>query len=235
LQKSGSRILDFQGKEYVNGPTLKWLVPAGVVFLLALESCSSIGVDLFPKIQGYSAKPAERHSSTRLCLPHNKGAASNRQTQVSRKYQSTRPRQYRPGWQLQLCADNSCDSIQGSHGDQKRGIAEFLNTLPPSVLVTIGGVYGCGDAVSYAGEFFPLFQARYLDNQTSPSIRTGFPTTFTDVFVATRTEEDSATKYRNAFADALNGLGIPAHRANGSKVPPGDLDFLVGFRPQEVK
>jgi hypothetical protein len=119
--------------------------------------------------------------------------------------------------------------------DQKRGIAEFLNTLPPSVLVTIGGVYGCGDAVSYAGEFFPLFQARYLDNQTSPSIRTGFPTTFTDVFVATRTEEDSATKYRNAFADALNGLGIPAHRANGSTVPPGDLDFLVGFRPQEVK
>jgi|SRR5208283_3414782 len=118
---------------------------------------------------------------------------------------------------------------------QRQGIAKFIQTLPKSVLVTVGGVYGSGDAVSYAGDFLPLFGGRHLDNQTTPAIRTGFPTTFTDVIVATCSEEDSASQYRNAFVDTLVSLGIPAHRANGSKVAPGNLEFLVGFRPQEVK
>jgi hypothetical protein len=119
--------------------------------------------------------------------------------------------------------------------DQKQGITAFLQTVPQSVLVSVGGVYGSGDAVSYAGEFLPLFQGRHLENQTTPAIRTGFPITFTGVFVATVSDQDSASKYRDAFVRTLNGLGIPARTANGSKVPPGDLEFLVGFRPEEVR
>jgi hypothetical protein len=44
LQKSGSRILDSQGQEYVNGPTPRWLVPVGVVFLLALVAAPVLAV-----------------------------------------------------------------------------------------------------------------------------------------------------------------------------------------------
>ena len=118
--------------------------------------------------------------------------------------------------------------------DQKRGIAAFVKTLPQSVLVSVGGVYGSADAVSYAGEFVPLFDGRHLDNQTIPAIRTGFPITFTNVFVASPSDSDPACKYRDAFVGALIQLGIQARPANGSKVPPGNLELLIGFRPEEV-
>jgi len=118
---------------------------------------------------------------------------------------------------------------------QKEGIGEFVKTLPPSVKVAIGGVYGSGDAVTYAAEFIPLFNGRLIANQTTPAIKTGFPITWTGVFVAVATEEDSATKYRNELVDKLISLGIPARKANGGQVPRGSLELLVGFRPEEVK
>lgn len=118
---------------------------------------------------------------------------------------------------------------------QKQGIGEFLKTVPLSVQVSIGGVYGSGDADNYAGEFFPLFAGRHLANQSSPSIRSGFPAAFVGVFVATPTDDDPASAYRNALVDELNSLGITAHKANGSKVPSGNLELLIGFRPEEVR
>jgi hypothetical protein len=118
---------------------------------------------------------------------------------------------------------------------QKQGITRFLQTVPKSVLIAVGGVYGSGDAFNYAGDFLPLFEGRLLEDQKIPAIRTGFPTTFTDVIVATRSEDDSASQYRNVFVDTLISLGIPARRGNGSKVAPGNIEFLVGYRPQEVK
>jgi len=109
--------------------------------------------------------------------------------------------------------------------DQKRGIAAFVKTLPESVLVSVGGVYGSADAVSYAGEFVPLFDGRHLDNQATPTIRTGFPITFTNVFVATPSDSDPACKYRDAFVGALIQLGIQARPANGSKFPRAALNY----------
>lgn len=118
---------------------------------------------------------------------------------------------------------------------QKQAIKTLLDTFPPSVLVTIGGIYGSGDAANYALDLFPLFEGRHLGNQTTPAIRTGFPTTWTNVFVATCSDDDSASQYRDALVRTLNSLGIQARAANGSKVAPGNLEILVGFRPEEVK
>jgi hypothetical protein len=101
--------------------------------------------------------------------------------------------------------------------------------MPKSVLVAIGSVIGSGDGDNYALLFFPLFDGRHLNNQTIPAIRTGFPATFTGVFVATGSEDDSASQYRNGLVDTLVRLGIPARRANGSKVAsgqPGNRNWL---------
>jgi len=117
---------------------------------------------------------------------------------------------------------------------QRQGIKIFLAGIPSSVLVSVGGILGSSDASTYALDFFPLFDGRHLDSQTSPSVRTGFPTTFTDVFVASVTEDDIAVPYRDAFVDALNHLGVKARKANGSKLGTGNLEVLVGFRPEEV-
>jgi hypothetical protein len=108
-------------------------------------------------------------------------------------------------------------------------------TIPQSVLISVGGVYGSADAASYAGEFLPLLDRHHLDNQMSAAIRTGFPIIFTNVFVATTTDNDPAVPYRDAFVSALNKLGIPASKANGSKVPSGDLEIIIGYRPEEVR
>jgi hypothetical protein len=131
--------------------------------------------------------------------------------------------------------NNYAPPIRTLSDAQKRGIEEFLRTIPSSVQVSIGSVYGSGDADNYAGEFFPLFVERHLENQSLPSIRTGFSAIFTGVFVCTPTDDDPASPYRNALVDKLNSLGITAQRANGSKVPSGNLELLIGFRPEEVR
>jgi hypothetical protein len=118
---------------------------------------------------------------------------------------------------------------------QKRGIKEFLKTIPSSVQVSIGSVYGSIDADNYAGEFFPLFVGRHLENQNLPSIRTGFSAMYTGVFVCTPTDDDSASPYRNALVDRFNSLGITAQKANGCKIPSGNIELLIGFRPEEVR
>jgi hypothetical protein len=118
---------------------------------------------------------------------------------------------------------------------QKEGIKDFLKTIPQTVLVTVGSVYGSGDGDIYANQFLPLFDGRHYENQTAAAIRTGFPATFTGVFVATATEDDPATPYRDAFQKELVRLGINSRASNGSKVTPGNLELLVGYRPEEVK
>lgn len=116
-------------------------------------------------------------------------------------------------------------------GEQKQGISEFLKTVPGSVQVSIGSVIGASDGDSYANDFFPLFDGRHLDSQTAPSIRTGFQLTFTGVFVATPTDDDPARPYRDALVKKLKALGISVRPANGSKVPAGNLEVIVGFPP----
>jgi hypothetical protein len=117
---------------------------------------------------------------------------------------------------------------------QKAGITAFVDTLPPSVLITIGSVLGSADGNSYAVEFMPLFKGHLLDDQQTPSIKTGFPKEFAGVFVATTTDNDSASHYRDELVNTLVRLGIPAHKANGSKVKSGNLEFLIGYRLEEV-
>lgn len=117
---------------------------------------------------------------------------------------------------------------------QKRGIKAFVSLLPATVLVTIGSIIGSGDGDTYALEFFPLFDGHHLDNETIPRLRTGFPATYTDVFVATVSDSDTASQYRDGLVDTLISLGIPAHKANGSKISPGNFELLIGFRPEEV-
>jgi hypothetical protein len=118
---------------------------------------------------------------------------------------------------------------------QKNGIKEFLKTIPPSVMVTVGSVYGSGDADIYANQFLPLLDGRHYENQTTAAIRTGFPPEFTGVFVATTTDTDSAASYRDAFARRLIELGINAHSSSGSKISSGNLELLIGYRPEEVR
>jgi hypothetical protein len=118
---------------------------------------------------------------------------------------------------------------------QKEGIRKAVAAMPASVMITVGSILGSGDGDTYALLFFPLFEGRHLDNQVAPTIRTGFPATFTDVIVAIGKEDDSAARYRNVLVDTLINLGVAAHRANGSKVAPGHLEVLIGFRPEEVK
>jgi hypothetical protein len=108
-------------------------------------------------------------------------------------------------------------------------------TIPQSVMIAVGSVYGSGDGDSYANQFFPLFAGRHYDSQTMPTIRTGFPVTFTGVFVATATDDDPSVQYRDAFVTELVRLGINAHPANGSKIQPGNLDLVIGYRPEEVR
>ena len=121
---------------------------------------------------------------------------------------------------------------------QKQGIRDFIASIPPSVSVSVGSVYGSGDASNYAIEFFPLFDGRHLNTQVTPDIRTGFPATdmFTDVLVATTTENDSAVEYRNKLVDVLNHLGVKARRVNGdTSIASGNIELLIGFRAEEVK
>jgi hypothetical protein len=117
---------------------------------------------------------------------------------------------------------------------QKQGIGNFLKSIPLSVQVSVGSVYGSGDAALYAGEFFPLFGGRHLENQDGPVIRTGFPATFVGVIVATPTEDDPASPYRDELVDKLNSLGINAKKANGSKVPIGNIELVIGYRSEDV-
>jgi hypothetical protein len=118
---------------------------------------------------------------------------------------------------------------------QKQGITNFLKTIPQSVLVLIGSVYGSGDGDIYANQFFPLFDGRHYEHQMGAVIRTGFPPAFTGVFVVTAREDDPATQYRDAFVKELISLGISARASNGSKITPGNLELLIGYRPEEVK
>jgi hypothetical protein len=118
---------------------------------------------------------------------------------------------------------------------QKQGIENFLKTLPQSVLVTVGSVYGSSDGDIYASQFFSLFEGRHYENQTAASIRTGFPAEFTGVFVATTTEDDPAAPYRDALAKELMNVGISARVSNGSKISRGNLELLIGYRPEEVR
>jgi hypothetical protein len=96
-------------------------------------------------------------------------------------------------------------------------------------------VIGASDGDSYANDFFPLFYGRHLDSQTAPSIRTGFQVTFIGVFIATPTDGDAARPYRDGLVKKLKALGIPARPANGSKVPAGSLEVIVGFPPEVAK
>lgn len=131
--------------------------------------------------------------------------------------------------------NNYAPAIRELTDAQKQGIAEFLKTVPQSVLIEVGSVYGSGDGDNYANQFFPLLTGRHYDNQTTPAIRTHFPVTFTGVFVATVTDNDPSAQYRDAFVKELGRLGINAHAANGSNVRPGNLELLVGYRPEEVR
>jgi len=131
--------------------------------------------------------------------------------------------------------NNFAPAIRDLTNAQKQGIAEFLKTIPQSALIGVGSVYGSGDGDSYANQFFPLLAGRHYDNQTSPAIRTGFPVTFTGVFVATATDDDPSVQYRDAFVRELARLGIEAHPANGSKIRPGNLELVIGYRPEEVR
>jgi len=119
--------------------------------------------------------------------------------------------------------------------DQKNGIKAFVHSLPLSVGVTVGSVIGSSDGDAYATLFFPLFDGHHLEGETAPRIRTGFPDTFSGVFVATGSDSDAVSSYRDALVETLVRLGIPAHKANGSKVSTGNLELLVAFRPEEVK
>lgn len=119
---------------------------------------------------------------------------------------------------------------------QKQGIKEFLKTLPSSVKIAVGSVYGSGDGDIYANQFLALLDDRRYQSQTGALIRTGFPPEFTGVFVATATDSDPALSYRDAFVKKLLDLGISARPSNGTKnVLPGNLDLLVGYRPEEVR
>jgi hypothetical protein len=118
---------------------------------------------------------------------------------------------------------------------QKIGLTEFLAGIPSSVQTSIGSVYGSGDAAIYAEEFFPLLEGRHFDNESAPVIKTGFPAEYTDVFVATSSDSDAVSKYRDRLVDTMNGLGISARRANDPKMNPGVLEIIIGFRPEEVK
>jgi hypothetical protein len=118
---------------------------------------------------------------------------------------------------------------------QKQGIKDFLQNIPQTVLITVGSVYGSGDGDMYANQFFPLFDGRHYEHQSAASIRTGFPAEFTGVFVATVTEDDPAVAYRDAFVRKLADLGINAAASNGSKVTKGNLELIIGYRPEEVK
>jgi hypothetical protein len=118
---------------------------------------------------------------------------------------------------------------------QKQGIKDFLQNIPQTVLITVGSVYGSGDGDMYANQFFPLFDGRHYEHQSAASIRTGFPAEFTGVFVATTTEDDPAVAYRDAFVRKLVDLRINAAASNGSKVTKGNLELIIGYRPEEVK
>jgi hypothetical protein len=117
---------------------------------------------------------------------------------------------------------------------QRKGITDFLSTIPPSIQISIGSVVNSSDAENYALQLFPLFSGRHL-GQTAPALRTGFTMEYTGVFVATPTDEDPASPYRDAFVRELVRLGIDAKQRNGSKVPTGDMEIVVGFRPEEVR
>jgi hypothetical protein len=131
-----------------------------------------------------------------------------------------------------IASPNCSPPIRSLTDAQKRAITEFLKTIPSSVQVSIGSVYGSHDGDLYANDFFPLFDGRHLENATL--IRTRFPATFTNVFVATPTNDDPASIYRSALVEELNALGIAARPADGSKVPSGDLELIIGFSPEEV-
>ena len=118
---------------------------------------------------------------------------------------------------------------------QKQGIADFLKTIPQSIAISVGSVVGSGDGDNYANQFLPLLEGRRYDNQTASSLRTGFSVEFTGVYVATVTDDDPAAQYRDAFVRKLIDLGIDAHAAKGSKVSPGNLELLIGYRPEEVR
>lgn len=237
-QHANRRVLDHQGNEYLATQTFhRWLVPVGIAFLLAFIAAPILAVTLTLAYAGPSVPPPRSivppyfaFLTTKQLTPA--AAQSGSKSGISIQQQGRN--------NIAQVGNNNQATITSAvpfrelTESQRQSLAAFIRTLPPSVLVTVGGVYGSADAANYAGEFFPLFEGRHLDNQSLPAIRTGFPTTFTGVFVATRSDDDSANEYRNAFVNALNSIGIPANRADGSKVPPGDLEFLVGFRPEEV-
>jgi hypothetical protein len=236
MQKSSTLIVDSKGNAYAGGSASKWLVPIGVVFLLALLAAPILALTFSLTYRGTPPPSPKEPGPPPLALHTTEqfapAKAANRKSVTIKQAGKNN---------IAQVGNNNSATITGVipfralTEDQKRGITAFLDTMPQSVLVSVGALYGSGDAATYAGDFFPLFEGRHLDNQTVPAIRTGFPITFTGVFVATRSDEENAIKYRDAFVDALAGLGIPERSANGSKVPPGDLEFLVGFRPEEVK
>jgi hypothetical protein len=235
IKESKSSILDSRGKKYSNDSAPRGLIPVSVVFLLALFAAPILSLSYSLAYKGTPPHPPKGVTPPPFAFLTTREleSASHPKAAININQQGKN--------NIAQVGNNNTASITSAipfrilTENQKQGIAAFLQTMPPSVMVSVGGVYGSGDAVIYAGDFFPLFEGRHLDNQTTAAIRTGFSVDYTDVIVAARTDEDSAVPYRDALVKTLTSLGIPAHPANGSKVPPGDLEFLVGFRPEEVK
>ena len=121
--------------------------------------------------------------------------------------------------------------------DQRKGIADYLKTLPPTVKFAIGAVYTATNGEDYALQFMPLFDGRHAHDSKAVALRIGIPkqVDYVGVFVGTVSDADSMASYRNSFAKQLVALGIDAHPMNDPTLQPGDLELVVGYQQEEIK